>query len=138
MPDPALAVQKAIGDRLAAATVVTALVPAANIIDRNERPAPSPSIIIGESQVVDPGIMIDRSMVRVHSTIHVWKIEQGLTGSKIIAGAVWRALKSPPLAFDAGLECVDCRVSDTRFLRDPDGVTSHGVVTVETTVREVS
>ena len=138
MPDAALAVQKAIRARLVGSAAVTALVPAASILDRNERPAPSPSIIVGESQVVDPGIVIDRSVVRIHSTIHVWKAEAGLTGVKSIAGAVWRALKSPRLALDAGLECVDCRVSDTRFIRDPDGVTSHGIVTVETLVREVA
>lgn len=138
MPDPALAVQKAIRARLAGAPAVTTLVPATSILDRNERPAPSPSIILGEDQVVDTDSMIDRSMVRVHSTIHIWKEEQGLTGVKAIAGVVWKIIKASRLTLDAGLECADCRVNDTRFIRDPDGVTSHGIVTVETLVREVA
>jgi hypothetical protein len=138
MLDPALAVQKAIRARLTGASAVVALVSASSILDRNERPAPSPSIILGEDQVIDTGTMIDRSVVRVHSTIHIWKEEQGLTGVKAIAGAVWKAIKTGRLALDSGLVCGDCRVNDTRFIRDPDGVTSHGIVTVETLVREVA
>jgi hypothetical protein len=138
MSDAALAVQKAIRERLAASGAVTALVPAASILDRNQRPAPDPSIILGEDQVVDPGSSIDRSVVRVHSTIHVWKTEEGLTGAKAIAGAIWKAIRSSRLELAGDLVCGDCRVRDTRFLRDPDGVTSHGIVSVETVVREVA
>lgn len=136
--DPALAVQKAIRARLTGAAAVIALVPAASILDRNARPAPDPSIILGEDQVVDPGISIDRSVVRVHSTIHIWKTEPSLAGVKEIAGVIWRAIRAYRLTLDAGLECADCRINDTRFLRDPDGETSHGIVTVETLVREVA
>lgn len=135
-PDPALAVQKAIRARLTGTTAVTALVTASSILDRNERPAPDPSIILGEDQVVDPGMSIARDVVRVHSTIHIWKTEPSLEGVKTISSAIRKALKSARLALDAGLECGDCRVADTRFLRDPDGKTSHGIVTVETLVRE--
>lgn len=138
MSDPALAVQKAIRARLAGATAVTALVPAASILDRNQRPAPDPSIILGEDQIIDPGILLDRSVVRIHSTLHVWKVEPSLVGVKTIAGAIWQAIKVGRLALDTGLECCDCRVSDSRFLRDPDGETSHGVITIETLVRQVA
>lgn len=137
-PDPALAVQKAIRARLTGAATVTALVPATSILDRNQRPAPDPSIILGEDQVVDPGTSIARDVYRVHSTIHIWKTEPSLVGVKTIAGTVWKALKGSRLILDAGLECGDCRVSDTRFIRDPDGETSHGIVTIETLVREVA
>ena len=136
--DPALAVQKAIRARLTGVAAVTALVSAASILDRNERPAPDPSIILGEDQVVDHGTSIARDTARVHSTIHIWKTEPSLVGVKTIAGAIWKALKGSPLILDAGLECGDCRVVDTRFLRDPDGETSHGIVRVETLVREVA
>lgn len=136
--DPSLAVQKAIRARLVTSPAVIALVPGASIIDTNQRPAPSPSIILGEDQVVDPGTSIDRSVVRVHSTIHVWRKETSLEGAKAIAGVIWKALKAPRLALDSGFECGDCRISDTRFLRDPDGEHSHGIVTVETLVHEVA
>lgn len=138
MSDPVYAVQKAIRARLIGTTAVTALVPANSVLDVNERPVPSPSIIIGEDQLVDTGQLVDRSLVRIHSTLHVWKKENGLSGVKAIAAAVRSALNSGRLALDAGLQCVDCVVSGTQFLRDPDGVTSHGVVQVETLVREVA
>lgn len=132
-----LAVQKAIRTRLVGTAAVTTLVPAASILDRNQRPAPDPSIILGEDQVIDPGISINRNVVEVHSTLHIWKTEPSLAGVKAIAGAVWKALKAGRLVLDAGYECGDCRVNDVRFLRDPDGETSHGVVTVQTLVSEV-
>jgi hypothetical protein len=136
MPNPALAVQKAIRLRLTATAAVTSLVPAASILDTNQRPAPDPSIIIGEDQIVDPGMMLDRSVVRIHSTLHIWKTETGLAGAKAIGGAVWDAIASSRLSLDAGLKCVDCRPTDMRFMRDPEGTMSHGVVTIETLVRK--
>jgi hypothetical protein len=135
MSDPAYAVQKALRSRLIGTAAVTALVPANSVLDINQRPAPDPSIILGEDQVVDPGQSIARDIVRVHSTLHVWKKENGLSGVKAIAAAAWAAIKTGRLTLDAGLQCVDCRVTDTRFLRDPDGETSHGVVNVETLIR---
>lgn len=135
-PNPALAVQKAIRARLTGSAAVVALVPATSILDRNDRPAPDPSIILGEDQVVDPGVSIARDVVRIHSTVHIWKAEPSLEGAKTIAGAIWTALKSAPLVLDAGFHCADCRMSGTRFLRDPDGETSHGIVTIETLVGE--
>lgn len=138
MPNVSYAIQKAIRARLIGTAAVTSLVPADSILDRNERPAPDPSIILGEDQVVDPGTVIDRSLSRVHSTLHIWKKEGGLAGVKAIASAVRDAIRQNRLALEAGLQCIDCHVSDTRFLRDPDGVTAHGVATVETLVREVA
>lgn len=132
------AVQKALRSRLIGTAAVTALVPADSVLDRNERPAPDPSIIIGEDQVIDDGETIDRSVSRIVSTLHVWKKESGLSGVKAIAAAVRDAIRQGRLALESGVKCIDCRVSDTRFLRDPDGETAHGVVTIETVVREVA
>jgi len=132
------AVQKALRNRLIGAAAVTSFVPANSILDRNDRPAPDPSIIIGEDQVIDDGDMIDRSVSRIVSTLHVWKKESGLSGVKAIAAAVRDAIRQGRLALESGVKCIDCRVSDTRFLRDPDGETAHGVVTIETIVREVA
>src|SRR5690606_20915740 len=54
MMEPSLALQKAIRARLIGTPAVTALVPAANMLDKNSRPEVFPSIIIGEAQTV-PG-----------------------------------------------------------------------------------
>ena len=132
----ALAVQKAIRARLTSTPNVGVLVPAANILDRNARPNPVPSIIIGEDQEVE-GERIARDSVRVYSTLHVWVKETGTTGAKAIAGAIRSALAARISAASASFHIADCRVTSTRFLRDPDGETSHGVVMIETLVHEV-
>lgn len=138
MPDAAYAVQKALRSRLIGTSAVTSLVPANNVLDRNERPAPDPSIILGEDQIVDPGTSIARDLVTVHSTLHVWKKEGGLAGVKAIASAIRTAIKAGRLTLETGLQCVDCHVTDTRAIRDPDGVTSHAIVNIDTSVREVA
>jgi len=127
-----LEVQKAIRARLVPA--VSALVPAANILDRHERPAPTPSIILGETQEVDEGTSLKRAHVRIFHTIHVWKVEEGLVGCKAICAAIRSAIHSGRLVLGGGYHCADVRVADVRYLRDADGQTSHGVVTVEALV----
>lgn len=62
--------------------------------------------------------------------------EASLAGVKAIAGAIRVAIRAGRAALDAGFELIDWRVSTTRFLRDPDGETAHGVVTIELFVRE--
>ncbi len=131
----ALAVQKAIRARLVATASVLEVVPAANILDRNSRPAPDPSIVLGEDQVVDEG-RIARNVVRVYSTLHIWKREPGLVGVKAIAGAIRTAVRGLHNFAETPYQFGDCLVSSERFLRDPDGETAHGVVTIETLVSE--
>lgn len=130
-----LAIQKAIRARLASTAAVTDLVPATSILDRNERPAPDPSIILGEDQMTE-GDDIGRRQVRIYSTLHVWKKQNGLVGVKAIAWAIRQALHAARLELDNGFHAADVRVSGSRFLRDPDGEHSHAVVTVESYVQE--
>lgn len=132
----ALAVQIAVRSRLVATSAVTALVPADSIVDINSRPAPDPAIIMGEGQEIE-GDRIDRTDSRVYLDLHVWKKEPGLEGVKAIAGAIRAALQSYNLVGLNGYHCGDCRVSSARFLRDPDGETAHGVVTIQALVVEV-
>jgi Protein of unknown function (DUF3168) len=128
-----LALQKAIRARLVATTGVTSLVPAASILDRNARPAPDPSIILGEDQATqDSGLSRDKQ--RLYSTIHIWKKELSTAGAKAIAGEIRTAINSSRLQLEAGFHCADCFVADMRFLRDPDGETSHGIITLESIV----
>jgi hypothetical protein len=131
-----VALQKALRLRLVASTAVVSLVPAQNIVDRNSRPAPNPSIVLGEDHAVDDDD-IARSKQRIFSTIHVWKEETSLEGVKAIAWAIRKAINAGRLDMDPGFHCADCSVIDMRFVRDPDGETSHGVVTVESLVSEI-
>ena len=132
-----LAAQKALRARLVASPGVTALVPAEAIIDRNKRPAPVPSIIIGEAQEIDEGATIARRRVRVVHTAHVWTRETGLVEVNAIMGAM-RAALAERLVLDAGFHCADSHVASARAMRDPDGETGHGVVTIEVMVQEVA
>ena len=130
------ALQTAVRLRLVATPAVTAHVPATSILDINQRPAPTPSVIIGEGQSVE-GDRTDRRDQRVFLTLHIWKKEPGLVGVKDIAGAIRTALHSARLTA-TGWHVGDCRVSSMRFLRDPDGETAHGVVTVEALMVEIA
>ena len=133
-----LAIQVAIRARLVATSAVTDLVPESNILDRNATPAPRPSIVIGEAQVVDEGRSIARTRERVFHTIHVWKTELSREGVKEIMAAARAAIRSARLDLGAEYHCVDWRVSSARAMSDPDGESSHGVMVVDVLAEEVS
>lgn len=128
------ATQKALRARLLASPTLLELVPADHILDRNARPNPDPAIIIGEGQSYEADD-IARSVQRVVFDVHVWAKEPSLVGVKTIAGLIRTAVHSSRLILDPGFHCGDSRVSAMRFLRDPDGETSHAVVTVEAIVK---
>lgn len=134
---PEIALQTALRARLTATTGIISLVPAPNILDRNERPNPRPSIIIGEAQTADEGDTLARTRLRVYMDLHLWIEEPSTAGVKALAGAIRTALRTRLVAGSTGIHIPDCRVSSTRFLRDPDGKTSHGVVTINCVVEEV-
>lgn len=133
-----LALQKAIRARLTATADVTDNVPVGHILDRNERPNPRPSIVIGEGQSVDEGDSIARTLTRVYMDLHVWVEEPSTEISKRIAGAIRKAVQHGKFPSSDGFHFADCRVRGTRFLRDPDGKTSHAVVTIDALVQEVA
>ena len=134
--NPEIALQTALRARLVSTAAVVALVPASAILDRNEQPAPDPSVIIGEGQSVDEGNSIARDLVRVYMDVQVWKREPSTAGVKAIAGAIRAALKAR-LVLTNGFHCADSLVRSMRFLRDPDGLTSHAVITVSALVEEI-
>ncbi|WP_374292760.1 DUF3168 domain-containing protein [Paenirhodobacter enshiensis] len=125
-----LELQKAIRAALVADGGVTALVPASKILDMNAAPAPNPSIILGESQVIDNGSSLAGDHAQIIHTLHIWKEEASLVGVKGIASAIRGALAGR-LSLPAPYHVAGQKVASARFLRDPDGVTSHGVVTLE-------
>lgn len=132
-----LALQGAVRARLIGYAGVVALVPAANILDRNEKPNPRPSVVIGEGQSVDENDSISRNRIRVYLDLHVWTEEPSTEISKRIVGAIRTAMKVRPV-LSAGHQLADCRIRQARFLRDPDGRTAHAVVTIDALVVEVA
>lgn len=106
---------------------LVALVPALNILDKNQRPEVFPCIIVGEAQAVadDADCVVADE---VFLTIHVWTEEDGLVACKNIVGEMRRAFRNVEGLQD-GFE-ISFTFEDAIFLRDPDGLHSHGVVSV--------
>jgi Protein of unknown function (DUF3168) len=136
MTEPSLALQKAIRARLIAAPDVIALVSADAIFDRSARPEIYPCINIGDGYS-DYADRFESFHDTTFSDLHIWTEEAGTTGAKTIAGAIRKALQDGPWAVDDHL-CINLTVARARFLRDPDGEHTHGVVTVETILQEAA
>jgi hypothetical protein len=103
-----------------------ALVPSANIFDRNQRPEVFPCVIVGEAQTVGDDIDC-ADLSEVFLTIHAWAKENGLVAVKEIAGEIRRALRRKEGVQDGFDLSFDFQ--DTVFLRDPSGEHSHAVIT---------
>jgi hypothetical protein len=122
-----LAFQLAARGILIANSAVTALIPATNIIDANGQPELFPRINMGEDQELPADEVVGR-YTHLLATMHVWVREPGLAGAKAIAGAMRKALILQTWTQN-GFCCIDTRLQTARYLRDPDGLTSHGVIT---------
>jgi hypothetical protein len=133
-----LAFQKFARGALVADVSLRALVPADNIVDSNARPEVFPRINLGEDQELPADEIVSR-YTTVIATLHVWVREPGLVTAKAIAGEVRRVLNRPSrLVFEAnGYRCIDCKFASARFVRDPDGVTAHGIITFESIIEEI-
>ena len=136
MTDPSYVTNKALYARFVAYSGLTDLVPATSILDMSAQPNSFPCIILGEAQVVDDGD-IQRTLQRVYADWHIWTADTNLNGVKRVADQMRRALAPSRISFtDEGFECVDLRIENTRFLRDPDGEHTQGIVTFNALVRE--
>jgi hypothetical protein len=128
--DPSLALQATIRERLLASPELLALVPPDNILDTNGRPERVPCINIGEGQTV-----YQRFYCTTYATLHVWFQEPGLVQAKMAASLIIDALSTDAqidgevLELD-GFVCEELSVNQTRFLRDPHGSYSHGIITL--------
>lgn len=134
--EPNLALQAAVRARLVASSALVALVPAANVRDANGLPSVFPCILIGEGQTT-PGGDIARKRHDAYLDLHIWAKESGVVTSKQIAGAVRGALVDTRWAA-SGLHVADLHVTSSRFLRDPDGLHSHAVVSLSAIVQEIA
>ena len=127
MSEPSLAAQRRAVIAMRSHGPLAALVPPLQIFDRNQRPEVFPCVIIGEAQTVgDDAQCVEAS--EVYLTIHVWTKEDGMVACKSIAGEIRRALRNLTAKQD-GLD-LSFSFDDARFMRDPGGELSHGVVTM--------
>lgn len=135
MSEASLAAQRLAVASMRARSALLDLVPALNIFDRHSRPEIFPCIIVGEAQTVGNDTdCFDLSDVFL--TIHVWAEETGFVRCKEIAGEVRRALRGIEGQQD-GFE-LTFTFGDATYLRDRDGIHSHGVLTFEATAEDLS
>jgi Protein of unknown function (DUF3168) len=128
MSEASLALQKGI---YATLTSSGELIPLVNgrVYDRVSPSATFPYIRIGTDQTVnDPQTCIPEC-VEVFSQVDVFSREQGKTQAKIIAGAVVRALKAEAISLENAYLLLSIEHQDTRYLDDPDGLSTHAVLT---------
>jgi hypothetical protein len=130
MGEPSLALQKAIRDRLVGWDNLIALVPADAIIDRSGAPELARCIMIGDGQTVRSDFHSS-----AYADLHVWAKEPGLATAKQIAGAITDAIDDDRFQID-GLFVSDVTVTGTRYMRDPRGEYSHGIVSIRAIVQE--
>lgn len=132
--DPSLALQKAIRARLIASPELMTLVQADHVMDANGRPEIMPAVYIGEGQTI-----FRRWDATTHATLHVWFAEPGLVQCKEAVSAIVTALRIDAQANGVlpidGFTVHDMQATQTRYLRDPHGSFSHGVVTVAAIVK---
>lgn len=135
MSEASLAAQRLAVTSMRARPALISLVPPANIFDRNERPEIFPCVIIGEAQTVaDEAECVIGS--EVYLTIHVWTKETGFIACKSIAGEMRRALRH--VSGEQDDFALHFIFEDSRFLRDPGGELSHGVVTFKVLAEDKS
>lgn len=132
--DPSLVLQEAIRLRLIASPELMALVQADHVMDANGRPEIMPAVYLGEGQT-----LFRRWDATTYATLHVWFAEPGLVQCKEAVSAVVAALRIDAqtdgvLRID-GFTVHDMQATQTRYLRDPHGPFSHGVVTVAAIVK---
>jgi len=124
MADPSLALQGAINTRLRSG------VPAVSnrVFDRVPADVVFPYIELGEFQTVDDGAQCHDGQ-EVYATLHVWSRTVGQVETKTIAGTVRGSLHEAELDLGGDWQFLEIAHQDTRYLKDPDGLTSHAVLT---------
>ena len=130
MIDASLAVQKCIVGRLAAA----AIVPVNHVLDKTGRPERFPCVIVGPAFTLFPDYA-DSFHIETTADVHIWTEDDNLASVKKLTGAAREALWLGPWHID-GHSCVNLRVQQARFMRDPDGIHAHAVLTVTAILQE--
>jgi len=128
MTEPSLVLQFAVVAALGGSTALTGIV-GAKIYDRPDPDAAFPFVRYGGDQVIpDPSDCFDRS-VEVYVTVDAFSSAVGKTEIKAICGAIVDALDHASLDLSPDWRLMEMLHDGTRYLDEPDGLASHGVVT---------
>lgn len=132
MIEPSLAVQKTLVTRLKNPAIYQ--LSGVAVIDRGGRPEVFPCIIVGQAHTIFPDYF-DTFSISTVADLHIWTKEDDLVSVKSIAGYAREALWRGPWTVE-GHRCTNIRIEQARFMRDPDGIHSHGVMTITAILQE--
>jgi hypothetical protein len=127
LSEPSLALQKAVFATLTSNSAVASVI-GQRVFDRVAVDSAFPYIRIGIDQTVAEDQDRVEECVEVFAQVDVFSRAQGKVEAKNIAGAIVRALNANTLTITDSYELQDFRHVDTRFLDDPDGLSTHAVL----------
>jgi len=134
MSDPSLPLQKALVAALKVAGALPEVV-GRRVYDDVDASAPFPYVTLGPTQVLpDKAGCIDGS--EVFQQIDVWSRGVGFPECKAIAQAIVSKLDDAELTVD-GYAVIVFEHQDTRYLRDPDGLTKHAAITFRSLLQPI-
>lgn len=128
MSDPSVALQKAIFEEITGVGGPGELVGGRvyDAVPRGSEPG-HPRIVFGQFQVLDDYAgCVDGAEVNVD--IHVWSVAVGSVEAKTICAALVDALNDVELDLSPSHRLIEITPTNTRVFADPDGITTHGVV----------
>jgi hypothetical protein len=135
MTEASLDFQKHVRSALTSYLPLIPLVSPNAIFDRIGTPERFPCVLIGESFSEFPDDF-SAFFSNITMDLHIWSSATSTAEVKAISHEIRKALMSTPVVMD-GNEIVDLQVPSARFLRDPDGIHHHGILTVTAIVREL-
>ena len=128
LSDASLPLQKAIVAALKADLFVATLV-GTRIYDAVPMNATKPYVSFGPFQLLaEEGDCIEGGEIIVQ--LDAWAVGPDTVEVKRLGSAVAMALDNAPLALDENQRLVMLEIQNIQYLREPDGLTAHGVLTV--------
>lgn len=137
MSEPSAALQKAIYAALVGNSAITGLI-GNRVYDRVTSDAAFPYVRIGVDQIVAEDQDCVEECVEVFTQIDVFSRAQGKIEAKNIAGAIVRALNAETVTIRDSYQLQDFRHNDTRVLDDPDGLSTHAVLSFRALVESAA
>lgn len=128
MSDASWPLQQAVYSALTGASAVTALLASASAV-YNHVPQDSafPYITFGVDTAADWGTKTEQGQAHTLD-VHVWSRYRGTKEARQVLAAVYGVLHEQPGALSvSGHTVVEVRYRFSRVVRDPDGLTYHGV-----------
>lgn len=129
MSEPSLELQRAIYQALITSDALKAAMGGTvRAYDRVPPTPVTPYITFSEAQVLDDGNTCDAEHYEIFVDLHIWSRAVGMAEVKTIAGVLRGLMLALELATDWNIPIRE--VQTIRHLNDPDGLTTHSVVTV--------